>query len=242
MQSGVPGQPHPTHIFFDVGGVLGTCGWDVDSRRLAAGHFGLNAEEFEARHQRCVTSFEQGRMSLAQYIDAVVSNCPPGFSPAEFREFMFARSIAFPEVVAVARTLSRTGRYRMMTLNNESAELNVYRLRHFGLTDVFSAFFSSCWLGVAKPSPRIYELALELSQVEFACAVFIDDRPENLPPARVLGMRTILFRNADQLLEDLAALGIGVAEFANHDLEIRPLPPAFRHPEHGEAQHGARRH
>lgn len=31
-----------------------------------------------------------------------------------------------------------------MTINNESAELNAHRLQHFGLTDIFATFFSSC--------------------------------------------------------------------------------------------------
>ena len=95
-----------------------------------------------------------------------------------------------------------------MTLNNESAALNAYRVREFGLVPTFTAFFSSCWLGVAKPARRIYELALAISQAEAARAVFIDDRAQNLPPARGLGMHTIRFTTTDALRRDLAALGV----------------------------------
>jgi putative hydrolase of the HAD superfamily len=94
--------------------------------------------------------------------------------------------------------------------NNESAELNAHRLQRFGLIDLFSTFFSSCWLGVTKPARRIYELALLMSQAEPECSVFIDDREQNLPPARALGMRAIRYTSACRLTADLATLGIAV--------------------------------
>ena len=89
-----------------------------------------------------------------------------------------------------------------------SEELNVHRLRTFGLLPLFTAFFSSCWVGAVKPARRIYESARDLSQAEPARSVFIDDRPQNLTPAAALGMKTILFKDAAQLRRDLAALGV----------------------------------
>jgi putative hydrolase of the HAD superfamily len=200
-----------THLFFDVGGVLGTRGWDTGHRRLAAEHFGMDPTDLEARHQRIVERFEKGDVTLSQYVDSIAQDGSLPCTHDEFATFMFAQSSPFPEVIALARGLRDTGRYRLMTINNESAELNVYRLRHFGLTGVFSTFFSSCWLHAAKPSPRIYELALQLSQAQPECAIFIDDRAENLPPARALGMRTILFRGLDRLVADLAESGVALA-------------------------------
>ena len=38
----------PTHVFFDIGGVLGTNGWDTEQRASAAAEFGLDGE-FDAR-------------------------------------------------------------------------------------------------------------------------------------------------------------------------------------------------
>ena len=108
---------------------------------------------------------------------------------------MLRQSVAFPESIAVARDLARTCRYRMMTINNESAELNTYRLQAFGLRDIFATFFTSCWVGVLKPEPEIYERALVMSQAEPSAAVFIDDREPNLETARRLGIsRTTLWR------------------------------------------------
>ena len=201
-----------THIFFDVGGVLGTGGWDTDQRALACQRFGLDPADFAERHQEAVGRFEEGRMTLDEYLDVTVFDMPRSFTRQEFKAFMLAQSEPFDETIAVARALANARQYRLMTINNESAALNVHRLRHFGLGDIFTAFFSSCWLGVAKPARRIYEVALSIAQANPEHSVFIDDREQNLPPARALGMRTLRYAGAQRLVADLAALGIPIGE------------------------------
>ena len=197
-----------THIFFDIGGVLGTNGWDREQRAAAARHFGLDVAELEELHGEAVAMLEQGRMPLDEYLRNTVFNRPRPFEPAEFKACMLAQSAPFPETIDLARALARTGRYRLMTINNESDELNRYRLEQFGLRDIFIAFFSSCWLGLLKPARRIYEVALAMSQAEPENSVFIDDRERNLEPARSLGMRTIRFTDALRLRQELAELGV----------------------------------
>ena len=149
-------------------------------------------------------------MPLDEYLRCTVFYRPRPFELAEFKAYMLAQSTPFPETIELARALARTGRYRLMTINNESAELNQYRLEQFGLRDIFITFFSSCWVGILKPARRIYEVALAMSQAEAADSVFIDDRERNLEPARVLGMRTIRFTDALGLRQELAAMGVHI--------------------------------
>ena len=197
-----------THIFFDIGGVLGTNGWDREQRAAAARHFGLDVAELEDVHGEAIAMLEQGRMPLDDYLRNTVFNRPRSFQPAEFKACMLAQSAPFPETIDLARALARTGRYRLMTINNESDELNRYRLEQFGLRDIFMVFFSSCWLGLLKPARRIYEVALAMSQAEPDSSLFIDDRERNLEPARDLGMRTIRFTDAARLRQELVGLGV----------------------------------
>ena len=197
-----------SHVFFDIGGVLGTNGWDREQRAAAAQQFGLDVTEVEDRHGEAVAMLEQGRMPLDEYLRCTVFHRPRPFEPAEFKAYMMAQSTPFPETIDLARALARTGRYRLMTINNESDELNRYRLEQFGLRDIFLAFFSSCWLGLLKPARRIYEVALAMSQAEAQTSVFIDDRERNLEPARDLGMRTIRFTDAARLRQELVGLGV----------------------------------
>jgi putative hydrolase of the HAD superfamily len=197
-----------THVFFDIGGVLGTNGWDRDQRAAAVAQFGLDAAEFADRHEEAVATWETGGMTMDDYLQCTVFHRPRAFSAEDFKTFMFAQSVAFPESIEVARGLARTRRHRLMTINNESAELNGHRLRHFGLRDIFVAFFSSCLVGALKPARHIYERALAMSQAEAGGSVFIDDRERNLDVPRMLGMHTILYRDAPRLRADLAALGV----------------------------------
>lgn len=197
-----------THVFFDIGGVLGSNAWGSEARAVAVERFRLDAADFDRRHREVVGRWEEGRLTLDEYLDATVFDAPRPFVRDEFTAFIRAQSRPYPDVIAVARDLAATGRYRLMTINNESAELNAWRLRHFDLAPIFTAFFTSCWLGVAKPARRIYELALAMAQAEPGRAVFIDDREQNLQPARALGMHAIRFTTADALRRDLAALGV----------------------------------
>jgi putative hydrolase of the HAD superfamily len=197
-----------THVFFDIGGVLGTNGWDREQRADAVRHFGLDAADLEDRHVESVAILEQGRMTLDEYLRCAVFYRSRSFTVEEFKAYMLAQSAPFAETIDVARELARTGRYRLMTINNESAELNRYRLEHFGLRDLFLAFFTSCWVGILKPAQRIYEVALAMSQANPEESLFIDDRARNLEPARTLGMRTIRFTDASQLRQELAGLGV----------------------------------
>lgn len=197
-----------THVFFDVGGVLGSNGWDQDQRAMAVRHFGLDGAELEDRHQESSAMLEQGRIGLDEYLRNTVFYRPRPFELEEFKAFMLEQSVPFPETIELARALARTGRYRMMTINNESDELNRYRLERFGLREIFTTFFSSCWVGVLKPARRIYETALAMSQAEPTRSVFIDDRERNLVPARALSMRAIRYTDVESLGRQLAGLGV----------------------------------
>lgn len=197
-----------THLFFDIGGVLGTNGWDHEQRQAAFARFGIDGTDFEDRHREMVASLETGRASLDEYLAETLFYTPRPFTVREFKAFMVSLSQADAETVGLARELSRTGRWTMATLNNESEELNRHRIEAFGLTGIFRVFFTSCWLGCTKPARRIYDLALAMAQADPRASVFVDDRERNLEPARALGMQAVLFRGAAQLREDLARLGV----------------------------------
>ena len=190
-------------VLFDVGGVLGSNGWDREQRESAVERFHLDAEDFQYRHEETVGALEAGHISLDEYLDLTVFSEPRSFSKDEFRRFMFEQSVAWPDSIAVARDLADSATVRMATLNNECAELNEYRIERFGLADIFPTFFTSCWLGTRKPTHEIYQRVLGMTQADPSRTLLIDDRVQNLRPAEALGMRTIHFRDAGQLREEL---------------------------------------
>jgi putative hydrolase of the HAD superfamily len=196
-------------IFFDVGGVFLTNGWPTQSRRLAAETFGLDWEDFEQRHQFVRAALETGRLSLDAYLQATVFFEERPFTKEAFKTFMLEQSKPFPEALALLSELTASGRYFLATLNNESPELNRYRIDRFGLRRYFQAFFSSGFLGVMKPDQAIYRLALDVTQYPPASCLFVDDRSLNLECAADCGMKTILYRDVAQLRQELHQLAIG---------------------------------
>jgi putative hydrolase of the HAD superfamily len=194
-------------VLFDIGGVLGSNGWDREQRTAAVERFGIDADDFQYRHEETVGALEAGQISLDEYLDVAVFYAPQQFSRAEFKDFMFAQSVPWPASIDVARAVAAS-KVRMATLNNESEALNCHRIARFGLQSIFPTFFSSCWLGVRKPTRKIYERVFGMTQARPERTVFVDDRAQNLAPAAELGVKTILFDNADQLRGTFRALGL----------------------------------
>lgn len=201
-------MPEIRAIFWDVGGVLLTNAWDHTERAQALEHFGLEEKEFHARHEMVVSSFERGKITLDEYLDRTVFYKERSFTRDEFRNYVFSLSKPLTEVLAFARTLAGSGEYLMGTINNESLELNLYRIEKFGLREIFRLFISSCFVGLRKPESAIYRLAIEITQIEPAACCFIDDRSLNLECAAKLGMHTIQMKTLAQLRDDLGKLGV----------------------------------
>ena len=201
-------MPENPTLYFDVGGVLLTNAWDTPARTRATETFGLDNNDFQTRHGMLKTAFETGRMNLDGYVRKAVFHRARTFSPAEFKAFMFGQSQPLGETLEWVRALASTGKYRLFTLNNESRELHEYRVRTFGLGDVFRAFLTSCYIGQAKPDEEIYLNALGIAGCGATHGVFVDDRPVNVETAVMLGLQAIRFEGLDPLRARLRDLGV----------------------------------
>ena len=193
-------------LFWDVGGVILTNAWDHEERDRAIEKFQLQKVDFENRHKEVVTAFEEGKITLDQYLERAVFYQPRKFTKEEFKSFMFSLSRPKPDVLEFARGLA--GKYLMATLNNESRELNEYRIRQFNLLEIFDLFVSSCYVGLRKPDERIYRLALDLIQKTPEECCFIDDRQVNIDAAAKVGLRTVVMRDITQLKKNLQSQGV----------------------------------
>ncbi len=195
-------------LLFDIGGVLLSNGWDRHSRQSASDRFDLDWENFEDRHQFVANDFETGKLTLGQYLRRTVFYRERDFTEDEFFDFMKARSEPHADTLDLVREIAESRRYVLGTLNNESRELNDYRIHEFGLRQYFSVFLSSCYVGMRKPDADIYELAVDVVQYSPPACVFIDDRELNLECAVRSGIRSIHFEDANQLRTSLIEMGV----------------------------------
>jgi putative hydrolase of the HAD superfamily len=197
-----------TTILWDIGGVLLTNGWDKQSRQTAAGVFALDWDEFEQRHQEQEPLWDRGRITMREYLDRVIFHRTRPFTVEQVEEYIIGCSKPHPETIAFAEEIFRSGNFLQAAVNNEPLELNLRRIQHYGLRRCFTAFFSSCFLGEAKPDLEIYRKTLMILQRSAAECLFIDDRVVNVESAGKLGMKACLYSGLSELREWLQVQSI----------------------------------
>ncbi|MYL83689.1 HAD family hydrolase [Desulfovibrio aerotolerans] len=194
-------------LFCDVGGVLLTNGWDRQARAEAARVFHLDAAETDERHHLTFDAYEEGKLSLDDYLDRTVFYVPRSFTKDAFRDFMLSRSKPLPEMFGYVRDLKARHGIKIVIVNNEGRELNQYRIKAFGLGCFVDAFVSSCFVHMRKPDADIFRVALDIAQTDPADAAYIDDRAMFVDVAATLGIRGVVHRDAATTARELMAHG-----------------------------------
>ena len=197
-----------TCVFLDIGGVLLTDGWDHLARRRAAKNFKLEWAEMESRHQLVFEIFEEGKITMEEYLSLVVFHQKRSFTRNQFRSYMFAQSKPFPEMIELVAKLKLNLRLKIAIVSNEARELNAYRIDKFGLDRLVDCFISSCFVHIRKPNADIFRMALDIAQVKPAQAVFIDNTPMFVQIAEGLGIQGILHTDCKSTQTKLSHLGL----------------------------------
>ncbi len=193
-------------LFFDIGGILLTNGWGHESREEAAKKFGLDYSEMDDLHTFIFNVYEAGSVDLDDYLDTVVFNKPRDFTREDFKHFMYEQSVELPNMLAWLKEWKKTCGFRIISINNEGKELNDYRIKKFKLHECFDAFISSCEVGVRKPDPRIFRMAMGVAQAVPQQCVYFDDRKMFALAAERLGIRAFQhtsFESTKQILENI---------------------------------------
>ena len=197
-----------TTLFLDVGGVLLTNGWDHHARRRAAKHFKLNWAAMQERHELNFEIQEEDKITFQEYLDRVVFWQKRPFTRAEFRQFMFAQSKPFTEMIELVRNLKAKYRLKIFVVSNEAREVNAYRIRQFKLDAFVDAFISSCFVHLRKPDADIFRLALDIAQVPVRQIIYIENTPLFVQVAEGFGIRSILHTDYKSTAAKLAAFGL----------------------------------
>lgn len=193
-------------VYMDIGGVLLTNGWGHESRQKAADKFGFDYEEMNVLHNFIYNVFEIGSITLDEYLDTVVFHCNRDFTKAEFKEFMYGESVELPKLLPWVKSWKKQTELPVFALSNESKELNDYRINKFNLHELFDGFFSSCYVGIRKPDPRIFEKAMQIVQAKPSECIYFDDRLMLVNAANRQGMNSIHhenFKDTRKILENL---------------------------------------
>jgi putative hydrolase of the HAD superfamily len=200
-------------IFWDVGGVILTNGWDKSQRTRVLGRLGVDLVAYEEMHDRANYYWERGLITAVDFFTQTVLRSNPRLNltfDLLWPQVCAESKVLNAECLDILAQLKQSGRWRLATLNNESRELNEYRLDNFKLRSLFDYFICSGYVHEMKPAIGIYESAIDISGFPAHSALFIDDKPENCEVAVSLGMNAICFESPAQLITSLKNYGIDV--------------------------------
>ncbi len=199
-----------TTLFLDIGGVLLTNGWDHTQRTNAARKFGLDYDEMNERHHLTFDTYEEGKLSLDEYLDRIVFYQARDFSKEDFKAFMYAQSRPFPQMIELMRGLKTQYGLRVAAVSNEGRELTVYRVQQFELGTFIDFYVSSCFVHYRKPDADLYRIALDIAQAHPEQVIYIDDRPMFVEVAQKLGIQGIIHKDYQTTRDTLDAAGLSL--------------------------------
>lgn len=96
-----------------------------------------------------------------------------------------------------------SARYRLLILSNTDPIHVEWMEANLSVLQYFPERIYSCLVGVAKPGPGIYQIAIEKAGVEPEQIFYVDDALENVEAGRRAGLQAYQFRTARELVDEL---------------------------------------
>lgn len=195
-------------IIFDVGGVLHTEEMKHVHRDIAD-TLGISRELEREIWDELDPKHSTGKITEEEFWQEFLkkSNAKKPLP----RESLLAREqtrryTIIAEVIDLVKALKALG-YKLAILSNTikiHADIN----KKAGLYKEFPLLILSYEVGLRKPDPQIFKLALEKLETEPEETIYIDDKEENVEAARNMGINSILFQNSKQLKQSLADFNV----------------------------------
>lgn len=164
--------------------------------------------DLEDRHHLTFDTYEEGKITLEEYLDRVVFYKERPFTPTRFRKFIFDQSKPYSDMIEFVQQLKARYGLKIVVVNNEARELNGHRIRTFKLDGFADSFISSCFVHVRKPDADIFRFALDIAQVPARHVVYIENTPMFVKIAEGLEIRSIPHTDYPTTRAILAAFGL----------------------------------
>jgi putative hydrolase of the HAD superfamily len=195
-------------LYSDIGGVLGTNGWDSALRRDVCDKFDLPAEEIDKRHLLMFDSYERGFMKFEAYLRWVFFATPRAFTLEDLRGYILRASFPWPKNIALLHHVKKANGLKVGLISNEGQGITEHRMNVFGLREVADFIIVSHCVHMRKPDHQIWQLALDLAQATPDQCIYVDDREMFVNVAAALGFTAFQHVDLDSTREKFARLGL----------------------------------
>jgi putative hydrolase of the HAD superfamily len=192
----------------DIGGVLGTNGWDADLRHKVCSHFQVPPESIDERHRLMFDTYERGFMDFEAYLRYVFFAAPRAFSLEELRDYVYAGSQPWPENIAFFSRIKKANRLKLALISNEGQGITGHRVDTFGLRELADFMVISHCVHLRKPDRQIWQLTLDLAQLKASEAIYVDDREPFVQVAADIGFAAFPHVSVDATREQFRKLGL----------------------------------
>jgi putative hydrolase of the HAD superfamily len=192
-------------VFFDLGGVIVRTEYQAPRERLAER---LNTTyedlykivfESDTGHKASL-----GSITVDEHWVAVARRLGrPASETQTIRTEYFAGDVIDRTLLDFIRSIRpqrKTG-----VISNAWPDMRSYLVEN-KFDDAFDALVLSSEVGITKPDPKIYYIALDKFKIKPEEAVFVDDMPANVEAARTLGLHGVLFQTPERTLDKLKEL------------------------------------
>jgi putative hydrolase of the HAD superfamily len=192
----------------DIGGVLGTNGWDSELREKVCTHFRVSPESIDERHRLMFDTYERGFMDFETYLRYVFFDQPRAFSLEDLRNYIYAGSQPWPDNIALFTRVKKMNGLKLALISNEGQGIAGYRVDTFGLRELADFMVISHCVHLRKPDRQIWQLTLDLAQVKPAESIYVDDRAPFVQVAANIGFTAFPHGSVETTREQFQRLGL----------------------------------
>lgn len=197
-------------VIFDYGMVLSNAQEPAAYSNLLT-ITGLDRERFEPHYWRYRLDYDQGLLNGRTYWAKLGEDAAVVLTPEQIEQLIENDVLMWAtlneQMLAWVRAL-QAAKVPTAILSNMGEDLLRYIRQEFAWLEHFDHHTWSCEVGIVKPNPAIYLWTCEKLGVKPEEALFLDDKVENIEAARAVGLHAVLFRDVEQLRDELEASGL----------------------------------
>ncbi len=200
---------HPFRMLYsDIGGVLGTNGWDTPLRKTICAQFAVDHGEIESRHKLMFDSYERGFITFEEYLRHVFFGRSRDFTWEQVRDYTYNASTPWPENIEFLKKVKISNKLKVGLISNEGQGITENRIVKFGLRELADFMVISHFTHMRKPDREIWKLALQLGGATPEESIYIDDRELFASIAGEIGFTAIHHTALEKTRSRLAQLGL----------------------------------
>lgn len=191
-------------LIFDLGNVVFNVDMDLIPIHWAE-NSGIPLEKIKNYFEKDKNfdKFERGDLTEEEYREITNENLEMNLNEKDFDDGLTALYLdETHDINSLLKELKMN--YRIIALSNTNIiHKRVWRKKYKDTMDEFEKIFSSHEINTRKPETEPYLIALDYLKMKPEEVIFLDDKPENIEPAKTLGMKTITVKSPIQMRKEL---------------------------------------